>query len=79
MSSGNSETHFLIRHGAKVILGVMILGAAAYISNLTATVWSNERRIDKIEPKANKIKTVLKNQCTMMRHFKIKADDSECI
>jgi len=76
-------------HGAKIILGVIILGIVSYISNLTATVWRGEKRLDKVEPEIIQIKkenndsqvqqkVMLKNQCQIMRHFKI-GDKKECI
>jgi hypothetical protein len=76
--SENKETGWLVKHGAKAILTIMIGGAVAYITNLTATVWSNEKRLDEIDPRVQKIDTVLRNQCQMLRHFKI-GDQKECI
>ena len=60
--ANNTETHWLLAHGAKVILGVMILGAVTYVGNLTATVWNNRARIDKIEPKVESLETIIKNR-----------------
>lgn len=80
----------MIKYGAQAIITVIISGIGVWITSFIGTVSSHEERIrindlrimkndKRLELKEKQVKNILKNQCKMMRHFKVDGIEEECI
>ena len=60
--SENKELHWALVHGAKVILSVMLSGILLWLASFASRLDTVESKVEKIEPKIDKQKVMLKNR-----------------